>query len=102
MGPLERLRRRRGTAYDSGQTRDLPGSDTTRYQADAAPYLGRTSTGWNAPACLAHSFNNLVGNGEHAWRNGEAESLGGLEIYDQLILGWLHDRQVGRLGSFEN
>src|SRR5262245_37966513 len=23
----------------------------TRYQADAAPYLGRTSTGWIAPAC---------------------------------------------------
>src|SRR6516225_4119504 len=26
----------------------------TRYQADATPYLGRTSTGWIAPACLAH------------------------------------------------
>ena len=23
----------------------------TRYQADAAPYLGRTFTGWIAPAC---------------------------------------------------
>src|SRR5215831_5639560 len=23
----------------------------TRYQADATPYLGRTSTGWIAPAC---------------------------------------------------
>src|SRR6201984_3942382 len=26
----------------------------TRYQAGAAPYLGRSSTGWIAPACLAH------------------------------------------------
>src|SRR5215469_4940351 len=34
---------------------------TTRYQAGAAPYLGRTSTGWIAPACLAHSFDHLVG-----------------------------------------
>jgi hypothetical protein len=30
----------------------------TRYQADATPYLGRTSTGWIAPACgwRTHSF----------------------------------------------
>jgi len=26
-------------------------SRNTRYQADATPYLGRTSTGWIAPAC---------------------------------------------------
>src|SRR5688572_1599248 len=26
------------------------GSRNTRYQADATPYLGRTSTGWVAPA----------------------------------------------------
>jgi hypothetical protein len=29
-------------------------------QAGAAPYSGRTSTGWIAPACLAHSFDHLV------------------------------------------
>jgi hypothetical protein len=27
------------------------GHANTRYQADATPYLGRTSTGWTAPAC---------------------------------------------------
>jgi hypothetical protein len=26
----------------------------THYQAGATPYLGRTSTGWITPACLAH------------------------------------------------
>src|SRR5262249_44553532 len=30
------------------------GSRNTRYQAGAAPYLDRSSTGWIAPACLAH------------------------------------------------
>src|SRR6516165_2509593 len=39
------------------------GSRNTRYQAGAAPYLGRSSTGWIAPACLAHSFDHLVGAG---------------------------------------
>src|SRR6516225_6000828 len=38
----------------------------TRYQADATPYLGRTSTGWIAPALrLAHLLDHLVGAGEH-------------------------------------
>src|SRR5215469_14955590 len=41
------------------------GSRNTRYQAGAAPYLGRSSTGWIAPACLAHSFDHLVS----AWRS---------------------------------
>jgi hypothetical protein len=30
---------------------DRPAPRNTRYQADATPYLGRTSTGWIAPAC---------------------------------------------------
>jgi hypothetical protein len=33
--------------------RHLPPRNT-RYQAAATPYLGRTCTGWNTPACLAH------------------------------------------------
>src|SRR5262245_58441889 len=36
-------------------------------QAGAAPYLGRSSTGWIAPACLAHSLNHLVGAGRAMW-----------------------------------
>ena len=33
-------------------------SRNTRYRAGAAPYSGRSSTGWIAPACLAHSFDD--------------------------------------------
>jgi hypothetical protein len=36
---------------------------------------------------LAHSFDHLVGDGEDAWRNCEAERLGDLEVDQQLELG---------------
>jgi len=33
--------------------------------------LGRSSTGWIAPACLAHSFDHLVGDRKQRnWRPG--------------------------------
>ena len=35
-------------------------------------------------------------------RHGEAERLGGLEVDDQLELGRLLDRQIGRLGALED
>jgi hypothetical protein len=37
--------------------------------------LDRTSTGWIAPACLAHSFDHLVGAGEKHRGHVEAEQL---------------------------
>src|ERR1700686_2066290 len=43
-----------------------------RYQAGATPYSDRSSTGWIAPACLAHSFDHLVGAGEQRLRGGDA------------------------------
>src|SRR3954465_3758587 len=42
--------------------------------------------------CLAHSFNHLVGNGEHASWHGNAERPHGLEVDNQLELGRLHNR----------
>src|SRR5437667_7312567 len=48
-------------------------SRNTRYQAGAAPYLDRTSTGWIAPACLAHSLDDLIGNSEKPRRHIQAE-----------------------------
>jgi hypothetical protein len=35
--------------------------------------LGRTSTGWIAPACLAHSFDHLVGALEQLLQQAQAE-----------------------------
>jgi hypothetical protein len=46
------------------------GPRNIRYQADA--YSDRSSTGWIAPACLAHSFDHLVGAGEQRLRGGDA------------------------------
>src|SRR6516225_6201088 len=47
-------------------------------------------------------FDRFIGNGEHAWRDCEAERPDGLQIDDKLKLGWLQDWQVGRLGALEN
>jgi hypothetical protein len=48
------------------------------------------------------SFDHLVGGREQRLRHIKAERLGGLEIDDEIELGWLYDRQVGRLFAFEN
>src|SRR6266498_1371608 len=52
--------------------------------------------------CLAHSFDHLVRAAEQREWDSEAESLGSLEVYDQLDFRRLHDRQVGRLLALEN
>src|SRR5437667_3662608 len=46
---------------------------------------------------VAASFDYLVGAGEQRKWDGETERLCGLEVYNQLDLRRLHDRQVGRL-----
>src|ERR1700751_5234889 len=50
---------------------------------------------------LAHSFDHLVGDGQHARRNGQTKRPGGLEVDDELELGRLLHRQIGRLGTFQ-
>ena len=72
----------------------------TRYQAGAAPYLGRTSTGWIAPACLAHLFDYLVGAADERNWYLEPERLDGLQVDDD-FRDLLH-REIGRLLAFED
>jgi hypothetical protein len=47
-------------------------------------------------------LDHVVSDGEHARRNNEAKSPGGVEIDNQLELGELQDRQVGGLRAFED
>src|SRR5262252_6583204 len=78
------------------------GSRNTRYQAGAAPYLDRSSTGWIAPACLAHSFDHLVGASEQRSRNVEVERLRGFEVDRDPEARRLVERKVSGLRPFED
>jgi hypothetical protein len=49
-----------------------------------------------------HLFDHLVSDAEQPRREGEAERLCGLEVDDQLVLGWLLNRQIGWLGALED
>jgi hypothetical protein len=47
-------------------------------------------------------FDHLVGAGEETGRDRKAESLGRLQVEDELIVGRCLNRKIGRFGSFEN
>jgi len=51
---------------------------------------------------IRYSFDHLVDAGEYGRRNVEAESLCGLAIHDDLVLGRRLHRQIGRLFAFED
>ena len=45
---------------------------------------------------LRHSLNNLICGRQRRFRDGEAEGFGCFEIDDEIELGRLHDRELGR------
>src|SRR5260370_4311907 len=49
-----------------------PGATQHSLPSGRYPYSDRSSTGWIAPACLAYSFDHLVGAGEQRLRAGDA------------------------------
>src|SRR6516225_10117004 len=51
---------------------------------------------------LAHSFDHLVGAREQCRRHREVERFGGGQVDDEIKLGRLLDREVGRLRSAQN
>src|SRR5262245_37231765 len=53
-------------------------------------------------ADIAVSFDYVVGNSHHARGNRNAKCLSGLEVDRQFVLSRLHNRQIGRLLTFEN
>ena len=67
-----------------------------------APYLGRASSGWIAPASLAHVFDHFIGNGKQCRRHGKAERLRGLQVDRDLVFCRRLHRQVGRLLALED
>jgi hypothetical protein len=52
--------------------------------------------------CLAHLFEDLVGEREECGWDHDAKQSRGLLVDDQLELGRLYDRQLGRFFSFED
>ena len=70
---------------------------TRAQRPDAVPWGTDAANG----AAAARLFDHLVGEREQRQRNGQAERLGGLEFDDQIDLGGLLHRQIGRLLTFE-
>src|SRR5262245_6611150 len=54
------------------------------------------------PPSHSSSLDHLVGAGEQRWRNIEAEGSCCLEVDDELELGGLNHRQIGRFDALEN
>src|SRR5947207_12670 len=50
----------------------------------------------------AVSFDHVIGGGKQGRRHSEAERPRGLQVYDEIELGRLHNREVGRFLAFEN
>jgi hypothetical protein len=72
----------------------------TRYQADATPYLGRTCTGWIAPACGWRTYSiTLSARASNVSGTVTPIAVAVLRLITRLELCRLFDRQVFRLSA---
>jgi hypothetical protein len=62
----------------------------------------KSAAPWPEDRSSSTLFDHLVGAGEQRDRDGDAKRLGFLEVDDQLDLGELLDRQIGRLLALKN
>src|SRR5262245_57109143 len=94
----------RTTAVYASCSASPPPHATLASRRLARPYLGRTCTGWIAPALPGafHSFDDLVGTGEQHRRDLDAERFGSLEVDHKFISGWVLHRQIGRLLALQD
>ena len=74
----------------------------TRYQADATPYLGRTSTGWIAPALPGALIRSPRRRGRAASAALRGRAPSRLEVDAQLVLCRLHDWQIGGVRALKD
>ncbi len=101
VSPVNASRRpSRDAAHHSGSGRLARPSPWGTFTSYSLPASWRTPE-W-VKSEVAASFDHLVGDGGHRWRNVEAERRRGLEMDDQLEFSRLHHRQVGGLGAVEN
>src|SRR5215471_20813116 len=94
-----------------GVSRRAPRSVATREKRTSrakgcqqkAPPLTLSGCRRSKPFALrAASFDDLVGRGQHSFRDGEAERLGRLEVYAELEANRRLNGQVRRLGALKN
>ena len=78
--------------------RGCSGGNSTR----TSPEVGEVPRSDISGAANCSLFDHLVGAGEQRRRHCEAKHPGCLRVDDQLELGRLHDRQLGRLRAFED
>ena len=105
-GFLERRRGGKGTRIDSRAERSLGAQLLAPSDVGRCPPISRERLQSSRPAGTilppASSLNDLIGQSQYFGRDCQPQSVGGLEIDEQQEFRRLLDRQVRRLGAFQD